>query len=111
VAVTIGNDHLSELWSAAGIRMEPPTFSRENGEGLLAHFFDHVERHDLEAWADFPDREVAKAYLGSVGLSGMDLDAISYPLEVRGTPTVFVATKSRCATSRASSTARITTRS
>jgi SAM-dependent methyltransferase len=94
VAVTIGNDHLSELWSAAGIRMEPPTFSRENGERLLGKFFDRVERHDLEAWADFPDREVAMGYLGSVGLSGKGMDAISYPLEVRGSPTVFVATKS-----------------
>lgn len=103
VAITNGDEQLSELWSAIGAPAPRPSFSRENGEARLGPWFTTVARRDLRSTAVFPDRASVAAYLGSVGQAvepGL-LASLPEPFTARGTPTVFIADRqTRCINDR-----------
>jgi SAM-dependent methyltransferase len=96
VAITNGREHLRELWSAAGVDREEPSFSVENGAEHLSASFTHVEREDIATHAVFPDAESAAAYLRSIGQGELvpRLGHTTWPLRVQGATAVFVAQKS-----------------
>ena len=94
VAITNGEDHLSELWSLIGTPLEPQSFSRENGRSLLAGFFSTIGQEDLETVAVFEDRGAAARYVATVSPARADaLPDLPEGLIAHGTPTVFVARK------------------
>lgn len=93
VAITNGEGHLSELWSAIGRASPVPSFSRRNGARLLAPWFGRVTQRDLASTAHFPDRASVAAYLGSVDVAvdPARLEGLPEPFESHGEPTVFIA--------------------
>jgi SAM-dependent methyltransferase len=93
VAITNGDQQLSELWSAIGASAPRASFSRESGESRLRPWFGAIVRHDLRSTALFPDRASVAAYLGSIGVEVAPgrLARLPEPFTARGTPTVFVA--------------------
>jgi len=95
VAVTVGAEHMLELWHAIGA--EPPDRSRlfraETGADRLAPWFERVERRDANGWVSF-DEPTARAYV----TSGLFDDGLvprfaveRWPLRVRTRSTIFVA--------------------
>ncbi|HSC50925.1 MAG TPA: class I SAM-dependent methyltransferase [Gaiellaceae bacterium] len=94
VAVTIGTEHLGEVWSLVGYRRPDRPFSRENGAEQLGRHFREVERRDVDAELVFPDAAAVHRYVESTifadeiarPLPGFDGP---FPASVRAT--VFVA--------------------
>jgi SAM-dependent methyltransferase len=94
VAVTIGAEHMGELWQLVGYVQPERPFSRENGAEHLARHFRSVRRQDVDASLLFPDSEAVHRYVESTIFSA----EVPRPLpEVEGAfrasvrATVFVA--------------------
>jgi SAM-dependent methyltransferase len=67
VAVTNSELHLSEARELAGVDMRGRvSFSRENGEPILARHFDAVERRDVDGWVTFSDADAVRRLIGSM---------------------------------------------
>ena len=93
VAVTVGMDHLSELYDLLGYRRLPMVFSTQNAQEQLERHFSRVERHDATGWVTFPDRAAAQAYVDAGIVLHGELPSFEGPLRTRRTPCVFVADK------------------
>lgn len=93
VAVTNGRRHLDELWRAVGEEHGEPAFSVENGAARLLIHFSSVTQRDIGSRAVFPHRATAAAYLRSLNRDDLvdRLPLSNWPLEARGSSTVFVA--------------------
>jgi SAM-dependent methyltransferase len=93
VAITNGDEHLAELYQAVAADKPASTFSRENGEAILARHFVSVTRVDMAARAVFPDRAAVAAYLETLerGELADRLGNLDGPLVASGAPTVFLA--------------------
>jgi SAM-dependent methyltransferase len=94
VALTIGADHMAELWQLVGFTIPFRPFSRENGEEQLLRHFAQVERRDVDAVLVFPDAPAVRRYVESTLFS----DAVPRPVpefegafRSRTRATVFVA--------------------
>jgi SAM-dependent methyltransferase len=94
VAVTIGAEHMGEIWRLVGYRQPDRPFSRENGAEHLDRHFRRVERRDVDADLVFPDVEAVHRYVESTIFS----DEVARPLPEFDGPfrtgvraTVFVA--------------------
>lgn len=94
VAVTIGAEHMGEIWRLVGYRRPDRPFSRENGAEHLDRHFRRVERRDVDAELVFPDAEAVHRYVESTIFS----DEVARPLPEFDGPfrtgvraTVFVA--------------------
>jgi SAM-dependent methyltransferase len=94
VAVTIGAEHMGEIWRLVGYRQPDRPFSRENGAEHLDRHFRRVERRDVDAELVFPDAEAVHRYVESTIFS----DEVARPLPEFDGPfrtgvraTVFVA--------------------
>ena len=62
VAVTNSERHLSEARDLADIGIRS-SFTRENGEEILMRHFASVERHDVDGWVTFENRDAVQAYI------------------------------------------------
>ena len=94
VAVTIGEEHLAEVWELVGNPWRERSFSSENGEEQLRRHFTDVERRDVDAALVFPGAQAVRAYIESSFFA----DAIERPVpdfegpfRARTRATVFVA--------------------
>ena len=66
VAASVSNDNLAEVWELLGGRSRSPlSFTRENGEALLAPHFSRVERADVDGTIVFPDTESLRNFVAS----------------------------------------------
>jgi SAM-dependent methyltransferase len=94
VAVTIGAEHMGEVWRLVGyVRPERP-FSRENGAEQLARHFRSVERRDVDASLVFPDAAAVHRYVESTIFSDevpRPLPDVDGPFRAGVRATVFVA--------------------
>jgi len=94
VAVTIGVEHLAEVWRLVGYRQPERPFSRENGAEHLARHFRAAERRDVDASLVFPDGEAVHRYVESTIFSAevpRPLPEVEGPLRAGVRATVFVA--------------------
>lgn len=95
VAVTNSVRHLQELRELIGYDWHwlERAFNRENGEELLAHSFEHVERFDLETVVTVHERGKLVAYRDSLSMPTQPVpEDVEIPFVVHGRPTIFVAT-------------------
>jgi SAM-dependent methyltransferase len=65
VALTIGSEHMGEVWRLVGYQRPERPFSRENGQEQLVRHFRGVERHDVDAKLVFPDAAAVHSYVDS----------------------------------------------
>ena len=65
VAVTIGAEHMGELWELVGYGLPERPFSRENGAQHLGRHFENVRREDVDAELVFPDSSAVHDYVES----------------------------------------------
>jgi SAM-dependent methyltransferase len=96
VAVTIGAEHLAELWELVGYRLPERPFSRENGAERLARHFAEVRREDVDAELVFPDASAVRDYVDSTLFSGevpRPLPDFEGPFRSGVRTTVFVAAR------------------
>jgi len=94
VAVTIGTEHLAEVWRLVGYVQPERPFSRENGAEQLARRFRTVERRDVDASLLFPGAEAVHRYVDSTIFSDevpRPLPDVEGPLRAGVRTTVFVA--------------------
>lgn len=94
VAVTIGGEHLAEVWRLVRYRQPERPFSRENGAEQLARHFRAVERQDVDAVLVFPDRDAVHRYVDSTIFSAevpRPLPEVEGPFRAGVRTTVFVA--------------------
>jgi SAM-dependent methyltransferase len=94
IAVTNSVQHLRELRELIAYPTGwEETFSRENGESLLASHFDRVERFDMESVVTVREREKLVAYRDSLTVDTAPVPSdVELPFIVHGRTTVFVAT-------------------
>jgi SAM-dependent methyltransferase len=76
VAITIGAEHMAEVWDLVQFERPERPFSRENAEQLLADHFVRVERSDVDAELVFPDATAVHQYVESTIFG----DAVPRPL-------------------------------
>jgi SAM-dependent methyltransferase len=96
VAVTIGAEHMAELWQLVGYLLPDRPFSRENGAEHLARHFRDVRRHDVEAELVFPDAAAVHRYVESTIFSAdvpRPLPEFEGPFRAGVRATVFVAAR------------------
>jgi SAM-dependent methyltransferase len=94
VAMTIGDEHMADLWNLVGFELPDRPFSRENGEQHLRRHFARVERHDVDATIVFPDAASARAYVESAFFSDLvarPVPDFEGPFRSRTRASVFVA--------------------
>lgn len=94
VAITIGGEHMAEVWRFVGYRQPERPFSRENGAEHLRGHFGAVERHDVNATLVFPDFDAVHRYVDSTIFSDevpRPLPEFDGPLRAGVRATVFVA--------------------
>ena len=94
VAVTIGAEHMAEVWRLVGYVQPERPFSRENGAEQLARHFGSVERRDVDAALLFPDGEAVHRYVESTIFSAevrRPLPDVDGPFRAGVRATVFVA--------------------
>jgi SAM-dependent methyltransferase len=94
VAVTIGAEHMGELWELVGYRLPERPFSRENGAEHLGRHFREVRRQDVDAELVFPDSSAVHGYVESTIFSGevpRPLPEFEGPFRSGVRATVFVA--------------------
>jgi SAM-dependent methyltransferase len=94
VAVTIGAEHMGELWQLVGYVQPERPFSRENGAEHLARHFRSVRRQDVDASLLFPDSEAVHRYVESTIFSAevpRPLPEVEGPFRAGVRATVFVA--------------------
>lgn len=67
VAASVCNDNIAEVWDLIGVTepREPLSFTRENGEAVLAPYFANVERREIECELIFPDTESLRTFVAS----------------------------------------------
>jgi ubiquinone/menaquinone biosynthesis C-methylase UbiE len=67
VAASVCNDNIAEVWDLIGATepREPLTFTRENGEAVLAPHFANVARREVECEMVFPDTESLRTFVAS----------------------------------------------
>ena len=71
IAVTNSELHLDEARSRFGVSLiGRMSFSRENGETILARHFASVERTDVDGRVTFPDAEAIRRYIRSMTDAG-----------------------------------------
>jgi SAM-dependent methyltransferase len=94
IAVTNSVQHLRELRELIAYPTGwEETFSRENGEALLAPHFDRVDRFDMESVVTVREREKLVAYRDSLTVDTAPVPSdVELPFIVHGRTTVFVAT-------------------
>jgi len=94
IAVTNSIRHLRELRELIGYPTGwEETFSRENGEALLAPHFARIDRFDMESVVTVREREKLVAYRDSLTVATAPVPSdIELPFVVHGRTTVFVAT-------------------
>jgi SAM-dependent methyltransferase len=94
IAVTNSVHHLRELRELIAYPTGwEETFSRENGEGLLAPHFARVDRFDMEGVVTVRDRAKLVAYRDSLTVETAPVPTdVELPFIVHGRTTVFVAT-------------------
>jgi SAM-dependent methyltransferase len=94
IAVTNSVHHLRELRELIAYPTGwEETFSRENGEALLAPHFDRVDRFDMESVVTVREREKLVAYRDSLTVETAPVPSdVELPFTVHGRTTVFVAT-------------------
>lgn len=96
VAVTIGAEHVAEIWELVGYRRPERPFARENGAEHLARHFREVERQDVDAELVFPDEDAVHRYVDSTIFSdeiARPLPPVEGPFRASVRATVFVATR------------------
>ncbi|MEP6893696.1 MAG: class I SAM-dependent methyltransferase [Gaiellaceae bacterium] len=97
VAVTNSEHHLREARELAGVDMGGKlSFSRENGNSALRRHFPTVDRHDVDGWVTFPDREAVRNYISSMITEHARADHVrefAGPLRAGRRVSVFVADK------------------
>jgi SAM-dependent methyltransferase len=94
VVVTIGEDHMAEVWRLVGYQKAERPFSRENGAEQLARHFRRVEREDVDADLVFPDSTAVHQYVDSTIFSTevpRPLPEFEGPFRAGVYATVFVA--------------------
>lgn len=94
VAVTIGAEHLGEMWRLVGYVQSERPFSRENGAEHLNRHFSSVHRRDVDATLVFPDSEAVHRYVESTIFSDevpRPLPEFDEPFSAGVRATVFVA--------------------
>jgi SAM-dependent methyltransferase len=94
VALTIGAEHMAELWRLVGYRQSVRPFSRENGAEQLARHFARVQRQDVDAELMFPDAAAVHQYVDSTIFSAdvtRPLPEFEGPFRASVRATVFVA--------------------
>jgi 2-polyprenyl-3-methyl-5-hydroxy-6-metoxy-1,4-benzoquinol methylase len=94
VAVTIGEEHMAEVWRLVGYRKEERPFSRENGAEQLARHFRTVQTEDVDAQLVFPDAAAVHEYVDSTIFSAevsRPLPDFEGPFRASAHATVFVA--------------------
>jgi SAM-dependent methyltransferase len=94
VAVTIGAEHMGELWQLVGYVQPERPFSRENGAEHLARHFRSVRRQDVDASLLFPDSAAVHRYVESTIFSAevpRPLPEVEGPFRAGVRATVFVA--------------------
>jgi SAM-dependent methyltransferase len=94
VAVTIGTEHMVELWELVGYRLPERLFSRENGAEHLGRHFREVRRQDVDAELVFPNSSALHDYVESTMFSGevpRPLPNFEGPFRSGVRATVFVA--------------------
>jgi SAM-dependent methyltransferase len=94
IAVTNSVQHLRELRELIAYPTGwEETFSRENGEALLAPHFARVDRFDMESVVTVREREKLVAYRDSLTADAAPVPSdVELPFIVHGRTTVFVAT-------------------
>jgi SAM-dependent methyltransferase len=67
VATSVCNDNIAEVWDLIGVTepRDPLSFTRENGEAVLAPHFTNVERRELKGELVFPDTELLRTFVAS----------------------------------------------
>jgi SAM-dependent methyltransferase len=67
VAASVCGNNIEEVWQLIGVAesRDPLTFTRENGEAVLAGRFGKVERHDVDGELVFPDTESLRTFVAS----------------------------------------------
>jgi SAM-dependent methyltransferase len=93
VAVTVGMDHLRELYDLLGYERPPMVFNTQDAQGELERHYSRVERRDASGWITFPDRAAAQAYVDAGIVLRGELPQLEGSLRARRTPCVFVAEK------------------
>jgi SAM-dependent methyltransferase len=97
VATTNSRFHLQELRELVGSGPSPSTFTRENGEELLALHFAHVRREDIDGRVSFATRADVEEYVrASISMSPFvaNLPAVvDEPFSARSGTSVFVVEK------------------
>jgi SAM-dependent methyltransferase len=94
VAVTIGDEHLAEVWELVGSPRRERSFTREDGEEHLRRHFARVSRRDVDAALVFPDAAAVRAYVESTFFaSAMERPVPDFegPFRARTRSTVLVA--------------------
>ncbi len=94
VAVTIGDEHMAEVWELVGSPRRERSFTRENGEEHLRRHFARVERRDVDATLVFPNAAAVRAYVDSTFFAlALDRSVPDFegPFRARTRATVFVA--------------------
>jgi SAM-dependent methyltransferase len=76
VAMTVGAEHMADVWGLVGYTVPERPFSRENGEQVLSRHFARVERCDIDAELVFPDDVAVREYVDST----LFADAVPRPL-------------------------------
>jgi SAM-dependent methyltransferase len=94
VAVTIGAEHMRELWELVGYQLPERPFSRENAAESLRRHFEDVRRQDVDAELVFPDSSAVHDYVDSTIFSSevpRPLPDFDGPFRSGVRATVFVA--------------------
>jgi SAM-dependent methyltransferase len=100
VAASVCNDNIAEVWELIGVTepREPLSFTRENGEAVLAQRFGHVERREFEGELVFPDTESLRTFVASTidrAHLAPQVPQISEPFRARVRHVIFVAKEPR----------------
>jgi SAM-dependent methyltransferase len=94
VAVTIGAEHMAEVWERVGTPGRARSVARETGEEQLRRHFERVDRRDVDATLVFPGAADVRDYVESSFFADAlerpvpDFDG---PFRARTRTTVFVA--------------------
>jgi SAM-dependent methyltransferase len=94
VAMTVGAEHMREVWELVGFSLPERPFSRENGEEHLRRHFARVWRTNVDATLLFPDARAVQAYVDSTFFSAevsRPLPDFEGPFRSSVRATVFVA--------------------
>lgn len=92
VAVTVGRDHLAEIWALADERLEL-SFDGDNGKAALRRHFAQVTRREVRGAVTLPDGAAVRRYVAS-GARAHAAERIPLnigPLEAHSSVVIFTA--------------------